>query len=465
MSAKRARSIAGELSKAKIGDKRLPVRLGKITEALMARPGASLPQAMRTEAGLEAAYRFLNNDAVTPAAILKPHIEATADRVIAAGGAYCISDTTELRFGGTSRKELGPLQCHGNGFHLHLGLAVAADGSRLPLGILGWEVIVRSAKPKRRGLTKKSRKAADSESRKWARVAEAADNALGGRAPLIHLMDREADIYALLADLVRRGTRFIVRIAQDRRLVDEEGTLKLFEALETSVEVATRDVPLSRRRLADKPHPRRAQRGARLTFASKTLELRRPATAGTKVAESLRLNFVHVFEKDPPDGETPVDWKLVTSEPIETAVEVEAVVDGYRTRWVIEEYNKALKSGCRIERSQIESLGALLNLLAIILPVAAQLLALRSLAAVNGSAISTGVLTHAQLGALRLMSPIPVPRWPSARQALAAVAALGGHIKNNGPPGWQVLHRGFQDLLRYAEIWKVLKQRSIRDQS
>lgn len=465
MAAKRAKSIAKELSNAKLGDRRLPARLSKMAELMMARPGASLPHAMRDEAGLEAAYRFLNNDEVRASAILAPHIAATADRVVAAGSAYCISDTTELRFGGKGREGLGPLQGGGRGFHAHLGLAVAADGSRLPLGLLGLDVLVRSDKPKGRRGTKKSRNAADSESLKWARVAAAAEEAVGGRASLIHLMDREADIYALLAFFAARGSRYVVRVSQDRNVVDEEGTLKLFEALETSVEVATRQVPLSRRTRPVKPHPRRAERSARLTFASRTIEVRRPSSAAKDLPESLCLNFVHVYEKNPPDGEAPIDWKLVTSEPITTARDVEAVVDAYRMRWVIEEYNKAIKSGCRIERCQLESRDAILNLLAIVLPVAAQLLALRSLAAVNGSALATGALTRVQLEALQLMSAKRLPRYPTAKQALLADAALGGHIKNNGPPGWLILHRGFQELLRYTEVLEALENRRIRDQS
>lgn len=460
MSSRRARSIAKELSTADLGDERLSARLGSMGEALMARPGASLPQMMGDEAGLEGAYRFLNNDKVYAGAILAPHHAATADRVVAVGGAYCISDTTELRFGGEGREGLGPLQGGGRGFLAHLGLAVARDGSRLPLGLLGLDVLVRPEEPKRRRGTTKSRKAADRESLKWSRVAAAAEEVVGGRASLIHLMDREADIYALLAFFVERGSRFIVRVAQNRNIVDDEGTTKLFEALDAGVELGERQVPLSRRTHPVKPHPRRAERSARLTFASKTLELRRPSTAAKTLPASLLLNFVHVYEKHPPEGEAPIDWKLVTSEPIGTERDVDEVIDGYRTRWVIEEYNKAIKSGCRIERTQLESFSAILNLLATILPVAAQLLALRSLAASNGSALTTGAMTRMQLDAMRLMSATPLPRHPTAKQALLAVAALGGHLKNNGPPGWQVLHRGFQDLLRYAAVLEAQERRA-----
>jgi hypothetical protein len=458
MAARRSKSIAKELGDAQLGDPRRSARLESIAQKLMDRPGVSLPRAMVDEAALEGAYRFLGNEEVRPSAILAPHVAATADRVIAAGGAYCISDTTELRFGGEERDGIGPLQGGGRGFLAHVALAVAADGSRLPLGVLNVETIVRPEKPKGRRGTTRSRNAADSESLKWSRGALAAEEALGGRADLLHLMDREADIYALLALLTMRQSRFVVRVAQNRVAEGDEEVGKLFDLLESSRVVVTREVPLSRRVRARKPHPQRSERRAKLSLATHTLTLHRPSSASKKLPPTLTLNFVHVFEKDPPAGDKPIDWKLVTSEPCHTQDGIEAVVDAYRTRWVIEELNKALKTGCGIERCQLESIDSIQNLLAIMLPLATQLLALRSIAEQDAKARTSGVLSPIQLHVLRAMSSrIALPKDPTAEQALLAIACLGGHIKNNGWPGWQVLARGFQDLLRYVEAWEVLE--------
>jgi hypothetical protein len=456
MSTRRSKSIAKELGAAKLGDVRRSARLERMAEAVMERPATSLPEAMGSEAALEGAYRFLNNDEVEASSILAPHVAATADRVAAAGVAYCIGDTTEFRFGGLEREGMGPLQGGGSGFLAHIGLAVAADGSRLPLGILGIETIVRPDTPKGRRGTKKSRRAGDSESRKWIRVATAAEEAVGGRAQVIHLMDREADIYDLLASLVERGSRFVIRVGQNRNGEDKDGPGKMFELLEGGREVVTRNVPLSRRLRATKQHPKRTERRADLTLSSQTLALHRPASARTSLPPVLTLNFVHAFEKEPPTGEPSVDWKLVTSEPCSSRKQVEAVVDAYRTRWVIEELNKALKTGCGFQKSQLESFDSILNLLAILLPVAVQLLALRSLAAEQKHAISA--LSSTQLMVLRAMAKnVALPKNPTAEQALLAIASLGGHLKRNGPPGWIVLGRGFHDLVRYVEAWEVLK--------
>jgi hypothetical protein len=459
MATRRSQSIANELGRANLGDKRRSARLARMTEAVMERPGKSLPEMMGNEAALEGAYRFLSNDDIHARSILAPHIAATADRVAAAGVAYCVSDTTEFRFGGEDRDGMGPLQGNGIGFLAHIALAVAADGSRLPLGILGVETIVRPDKPKKRRGTKKSRRADDSESKKWIQVATEAEEAMGGRAQIVHLMDREADIYELLALLVARGSRFVIRVAQDRNAQDADGVGKLFELLENEKEVVTRQVPLSRRLRANKQHPKRTGRLADLTLGSKTLTLRRPKSAPKTLPSVLTLNFVHAFEKHPPEGESSVDWKLVTSEPCSTPDQVEAVVDAYRTRWVIEELNKALKTGCGIEKSQLESFDSILRLLAILLPVAVQLLALRSLAAEQKQALAMLVLSSTQLMVLRAMAKnnVTLPEEPTAEQALLAIASLGGHLKRNGPPGWIVLGRGFHDLVRYVEAWEVLK--------
>ena len=417
-----------------------------------------MPRAMGNDSALEGAYRLLGNGAVTAQAILAPHVEATAERVGTMGVAYCVSDTTELRFGGEARTGLGPLQGSGRGFIAHVALAVATDGSRLPLGTLSLETIVRPEKPKGRRGTKKSRGMADSESLKWSRGMVAAENAVAGRAELIHVMDREADIYALLAEMSERGSRFIIRVGQNRNAEAEEEVGTLFDLLEASKEVLTRNVPLSRRVRCDKQHSRRSERRAKLTFAARTLTLQRPRSAAKSLPASLSLAFVHVFEKHPPEGEAPVDWKLVTSEPISRRKDVEAVVDGYRTRWVIEELFKALKTGCGIERCQLEDLDSILRLLSIELPVATQLLALRSLALADKRALALGVLSPLQLRVLRAMAPkAKLSKNPTAEKVLLAIAALGGHIRNNGSPGWLVLARGFQDLLRYVEAWEVFE--------
>jgi hypothetical protein len=146
------------------------------------------------------------------------------------------------------------------------------------------------------------------------------------------------------------------------------------------------------------------------------------------VAEVLELGLVHVIESNPPADEAPVEWLLYTTEPIDTPEQVSQVVDNYRARWTIEEFNAALKTGCAYEARQFESRQALLTMLALSLPIACELLWLRSRARSDPSAPATDVLTLRQIVVLRQLGSRPLTPNPTARDALLAVAALGGHL-------------------------------------
>jgi hypothetical protein len=144
---------------------------------------------------------------------------------------------------------------------------------------------------------------------------------------------------------------------------------------------------------------------------------------------------------------------LYTTEPIDTAAPVGRVVDSYRSRWIIEEFNSALKTGCAYEARQFESRQALLTMLGLSLPIAVQVLALRSHARSSPNAPATDLLSPLQIQILRKLGSRKLSAAPSIQEALFAVAGLGGHIKANGDPGWKVLHRGMQLLLTYEQGW------------
>ena len=161
-----------------------------------------------------------------------------------------------------------------------------------------------------------------------------------------------------------------------------------------------------------------------------------------------------MYEENPPKGEPAVEWILLTTLPIKTRKQIERIVDIYRARWLIEEFFKAVKTGCRYEQLQLESYSTLTNALAIVLPVAWQMLLLRQLSR-EAEAPASAVLTSVQLQVLKAISPTKLSSRPTSREVLMAIAALGGHIKNNGDPGWLVLYRGFRDLMMLERGWQA----------
>jgi DDE family transposase len=227
--------------------------------------------------------------------------------------------------------------------------------------------------------------------------------------------------------------------------------------LSRSPVLLTREVALSARKktrvapVEARVHPPRNARTAKLAVAAERVTLQRPRYTTSKLPATLVVNVIRVVEFDVPAGEAPVEWLLLTSLPIATPDEVAAVVDGYRRRWIIEEFFKALKTGCRYEERQLEDAHSLLNALATFAPIAWQLLRLRYVARQDPAPPATTVLTATQLKVLR--ARVNLSDQPSARDALLAVASLGGHLKSNGDPGWQVLARGYHDLLLLEAGW------------
>jgi hypothetical protein len=448
--------LRDELTGADFGDRRLSRRLIGIAEQLASGPDASFPIAAGGDAALEATYRFLNNQAVSPELILAPHIQATAKRVREAGTAIVAHDTTEFEFSG-ERSELGWLDRRRKGFLAHFALAMSADGSRRPLGVLGLSTIFRDREPKERSSRRQRRFAPNSEERRWANLVEKVESTLGRQASMIHVMDCEADNYRLFAQLVAEQWRFVVRMTFDRRVSTESGEpMKVSDTFRGAAVVLSREVPIAARKSANgsnqrRAHPPRSARVATLSVTAQRITLLRPDWAGNDCPPELEAHIVRVWEEAPPDGTQPIEWRLLTTEPIRTKKDVARIVDIYRTRWVIEEYFKALKTGCALERRQLENKRAILNALAVFAPIAWQLLLLRSLSRTAPDEPSPTVLTRLRLALLERHPKLNLRSGATVREAMLAVAQLGGHIKNNGDPGWLVLGRGYEKLLLLEE--------------
>ena len=137
------------------------------------------------------------------------------------------------------------------------------------------------------------------------------------------------------------------------------------------------------------------------------------------------------------------------------------IVDGIDC-WLIEEFFKALKTGCAYEKRQLESLPTLLVALALLAPIAWRLLLLRHLSREPPATAATVALTPRQLQVLRASSVgAALPRSATVMDALRAVARLGGQLRQNGPPGWLVLARGFQKLLGMEAGWAAVERTQV----
>jgi hypothetical protein len=457
-----------DLGCADLGDPRRVARARAVVERLAKKPDGSLPDAMVTDAELEGAYRLFNNDAVSFERLFDAHALGTAERARGSELVLAIHDTTNCTFRHADPKEVGYLNTGKPGFPLHMTLLVGTREWRKPLGLTYAEILPRSNPPRRRGTKHRvpshvTAKQSDSEFARWHRGIDITASRLAGTgAGVIHIADRESDSYALMATCLSEGHRFIFRARTNRNTLQNGELVPIRDLIDGSEVVLEREVPLSRRLAETAPrsrraHPPRESRVARLCFSQTKAMFCRPRIAGAHLPKTIEVNVLHVFEQDAPNGQEPVDWLLYTTEPLETKKQIENVVDYYRCRWLVEELNKALKTGCVVQERRLETLDALTTMLALSLPIAVELLALRTLARTDPSCSAETVLHKEQLAALRHSSHRPLPKNPTVQDVLWCIAGLGGHIKNNGPAGWQVLQRGMEKFVEFAAGWCAAK--------
>lgn len=451
--------VAQEFASLRLGDRRLEERARKTVQALASEPSMGAPSVL-TSAELEGYYRFVNNDAVGFPALLRAHADATWRRAAGKKEVVVAHDTTDFRFADeVPRRGLGPMDNGGQGFYAHFSLVVAA---RQALGVIRVEEWTRTTRTPPKKSQKERYDNPTKESLRWMRAVVETESRADGMA-VIHVMDREADDYDIICALVEGGHRFVVRASYDRRLVsDDENASPRLKTFARTFEVkCQRDADLSSRRRTRPAkqrnlYPPRNAREARLAFSAQSVTLRRPDKSKA-TRDELTLHLIHVWEPEPPEGCDPVEWFLYTSEPIQTEDQIFEAVDHYRSRWVIEEFFKALKSGCAYEKRQHETKDALMNALGVFIPIAWSLLCMRTLSRDSATAgrPAQDVFTDSQLELLREESNGRLPDAPTVRDAVLLMARVfGGLQPSNGEPGWQILARAFEKLLTMEAGWR-----------
>jgi len=231
------------------------------------------------------------------------------------------------------------------GFRAHLSLVVDGAAWRRPLGIIAAQTHHRSTRRKKQTKKQRSgsatRKVEDKEYARWWRGIRTASDRLKGCESVVHIADREGDSYELLEQMLAAEQRFVVRVRLNRRgrETGDSTWSKVFEVAANATGMFEREVPLSRRKAKGAPqmnkaHPPRKMRTAKLSFAATRVEIPKPYI-NRNVVPALTLNLVHVTESTPPPDEPAVEWLLYTTEPVDTPEQIAAVVDGYRTRWLI----------------------------------------------------------------------------------------------------------------------------------
>jgi hypothetical protein len=464
----------------KAGNVKLKKRFKKVLGSMSQKPSLKFPAGCDGPAEVKAAYRFLDNEHVTFAAILGPHHDATIERIREQPVVLIPQDTTELDL--TRPHEImdgaGPLNgAERVGFYNHVSLAMTPE--HLVLGVVHAKVWARGplefdkdADQKR--AERRAKPIADKESFRWVeghRVACEVAQAAAGTL-VISLADSEGDIYEYImeaqADDDTRKASFIIRACQNRAVVPPEGAGPSEEVphlreqvastpvlTERTVEVRARDAQSNDDR---KRKQAREARTAEVDIRAARVTLRGPSRPGGKLPD-VDVNVVLVTERGTPPGVEPIEWVLITDLPIDTIQQVLDIVDYYACRWQIEIYFRVLKSGCKVEESQLETAGRFEPYLALCLIVAWRVMHVMMLGRDCPDLpcdVALGPDEWQAVYATVTKGPPPAEP-PSMKTIVGLIGSLGGWLgrKCDGEPGPKAMWVGMQRMTDLALGWRA----------
>ena len=432
-------------------DARLEKRLLMITQTLAAKPLDSINQACDNWAGAKGAYRFIENNAVTPDSLTKPICDAAARDCAGLETVIAVQDTTVLSFDRARQaKGLGPVNDSpdARGMLLHPVMALRLDGA--PIGLLNLDHWCRELEPLD-DETKAKRTIEEKESGKWLRGIRASHEVIESNLPeerrprLLNVFDREGDIHEVFDLATSGGDGAVIRCNHNRRAMTGDGRSVLaHDAVRDASLLGTFDLDVPRKQGQKKRRATVEARACRLTLT--------PRREGRDHPRWFDLNLVEILEVNAPADATPLRWLLWTTEPVESLADALEIVRIYKLRWQIEEFFLVLKSGCRIEELQFETADRLAKVVALYAPVAMRILQLRAWSRLEPEAPCTVILTDEQWRSLwtyihrkRPTSGVPPP---TIKQATLWIGRLGGHLgrKSDGMPGVRTLWRGWRDL-------------------
>lgn len=375
----------------KLGDERRTARLVEYAGMQATNPkGATGRICKGDKAAMKGAYRLLENRDVDPDDIARGmfgHTATQIQRVVGRGGdVIVVEDTSTAGFKHDIAGELGniggPNSTTTRGFIMHAALAFRADGQEL-LGLVDQQRWIRPEK--RAGRDARKRRAyEDKETVKWQRTSEHLRGLLGdAMRHVVSVCDREADVFEYLQNKNEYRERFVVRNCYDRSVREADADLKqrLRTVLEAAPVLGQRVVTVGQRGRVRGPKAQPARKGERVTTsvrsATVTLQVTRPSSYPARAPITMNAVWVHQADASkaaPRKGKRkPLDWLLLTTEPVTTLADAIRVIEIYEMRWHIEEHFKVLKTGCGLKDRRLQSAAGMERLLVILSGIAVRI--------------------------------------------------------------------------------------------
>lgn len=420
-------------------DLRLVNRLERISCYMMAKPDSSIPKQSNEWKTTKACYRFYDSEKVQFIKLVQPHIALTKKAVGKMKQILAIQDTCYISYSHHSSVEglsdLGGEKVAGQGIILHSSLAVDPNQKQPEvIGLLDQYIHHRTEKVNKNEtyLEKQERWR---ESKIWEETSQRI-SINNSQVQIIEVMDREGDVFDIMKNCLFLNHDFLIRATCERAL-ESSSDDKLFDFIRKLSPAGVIELDVRKR-------PNQIARKALLAVSFSKIKILGPKN---RKDENIDCNVVYVREKNPPENQEPLEWVLLTSINVNSFDDACQIIEWYKCRWIIEEYHKAIKSGCKVEEKQLKTSERLEKFLGIANIIALRIMKLRDYAR-----------NLPNISAKQIIEPLKVDILIKYRdikkeditiyEYYRELAKIGGFLgrKSDGEPGWQTLWRGEIEL-------------------
>ncbi len=450
--------VDSEFEGSKFKDERLGTRFLKIARSLAERIGDSVPVACQDWASIKAAYRFFSNPNLTENEILSGHFRSTKGRFNETEGPIrVLHDTTEIDYNRNKPLEIGCRRIFSNkkgfygpqgkevprcGLDMHPSLVLTPEG--LPLGLSSNIFWNRKKFKNSREIQRKKNYTripiAEKESYCWIRGVEASNQLLGSPERLVHIADREGDIYEFFQAVMSKDSHFLGRCKENRRTNSEE-IQKIHDVMASGKIKGHYEIQYRDKTGEDV--------SAQLEIKFERMAIRPSDGLKRKMFPDTEVTVINAKEVGKTKGRREaIDWRLITDLKIESLEEAIEKLQWYALRWRIERYFFILKSGCKVDELKLRTAGALYNVISINCVLAWRIFWMTMINRESESVSPKIALTPTEIKTLDQLKPSKSKAKPVLSDYIIKIAKLGGYIGRalDPPPGNKVIWKGMQRL-------------------
>jgi len=438
--------VSNEFKTLCLKSKRLESRFQMVMSDFSDQPDKSVWLATGSRSNAKAVYRMLTNEKFSKESILSAHRDATRIRGDGAQILLAAQDTMAVNYSTHEKTKGMGYNCGQSlGINVHSCLLLTPDG--IPLGVVAQSTITReepNSKEKTRE-EKRLRPIEEKESYRWLETMKTASENAPEQVKVVHIADREGDMYELYALAEQMKEKFVIRAIYDR--IDTENA-HIMQVLRHSAPIGETIVTVPANRKT-----RTQEREAKLTVYYQHFEVCKPKMRKNEIdlKQSLPLTLIRVSENNPPESMEPIEWLLMTNLEITNAKDALLAVKYYRQRWKIERFHFVLKSGCEIEKIQQRSVDRIELMILMYSIIAVHIMQLTFLARNAPETPCDIIFDEAEWQTLYRAANFTTSapeKPPSMAEAVLLIAKLGGHIgaKSDGLPGLKVIWIGLNKL-------------------